>query len=48
MTLSKGILILGASFWGDNMREMVILGDTVVFVLILRLFKFLQCGKFDI
>ena len=28
MTLSKRILILGASFWGDNMREMVILGDT--------------------
>ena len=30
------------------MKEMVSWGDRVVFVWILKLLKFLQCGKFDI
>lgn len=36
------------SSWSGNMKEMVSWGDRVVFVWILRLLKFLQCGKFDI
>ena len=36
------------SSWSGNMKEMVIWGDRMVFIWILRLLKFLQCGKFDI
>lgn len=36
------------SSWSGNMKEMVIWGNRVVFIWILRLLKFLQCGKFDI
>lgn len=36
------------SSWSGNVKEMVIWGNKVVFIWILRLLKFLQCGKFDI